>query len=129
MADIEITGDVRGGAGSSQVSAAGTSVVTTIIPGTIVSATVVTGGQGEQGPQGPAGVAGASVKGNVSPDESPDGELTVFTVPESYIAGSLIVFLNGLAEANFTETTSETFTFDTAPEVGDIIKLAYSISD
>lgn len=73
-------------------------------------------------------VATANVRANVSPTESPNGSRTVFTVPETYIAGTLTVFLNGLHETYVSETTTTTFTFEDAPHTGDIITLNYAVS-
>ena len=73
-------------------------------------------------------VATASIRANISPDESPDGTRTVFTVPETYLSGTLAVFLNGLHETYVSETTSTTFTFEDAPHTSDVITLSYAIS-
>ena len=76
---------------------------------------------------GSTSVATANIKARVSPVESPDGSTTTFTVPDTYLSGSLTVYLNGLAEYFVTETTTTTFTFDTAPISGDDIKLQYAV--
>jgi Tol biopolymer transport system component len=73
-------------------------------------------------------VATANIRANVSPSESPDGTRTVFTVPETYISGTLAVFLNGLHETYVSETTSTTFTFEDAPHTGDVITLNYAVT-
>ena len=73
-------------------------------------------------------VATANIRANVSPTESPDGSRTVFTVPETYISGTLAVFLNGLHETYVSETTSTTFTFEDAPLAGDVITLSYAVT-
>ena len=73
-------------------------------------------------------VATANIRANVSPSESPDGSRTAFTVPETYITGTLSVFLNGLHETHVSETTSTTFTFEDAPHTGDVITLNYAVT-
>lgn len=60
----------------------------------------------------------------VSPVETPDGVLTVFTVPEVYVEGSLVVTLNGLVEP-ITELDEFTFEFVEPPEATDTIYLDY----
>lgn len=59
------------------------------------------------------------------PLETPNGSRTLFTLPASYMAGSLEVILNGIPQSSssFTETspTDGTFTFDTAPVATDFI--------
>jgi hypothetical protein len=77
---------------------------------------------------GSTSVATANIRANISPSESPDGSRTVFTVPETYISGTLAVFLNGLHETHVSETTSTTFTFEDAPHTGDTITLSYAIT-
>lgn len=67
------------------------------------------------------------------PFESPNGSTTVFTLPEgdTYVANTLVVYLNGQAltkTADFSETTSSTFTFVVAPLTGDVIRLIYRTS-
>lgn len=59
-----------------------------------------------------------------------NGSNLVFTAQDSYVGGSLEVFINGLKQTrnvHYTETTPSvgTFTLDTAPIVGDIIRVNY----
>lgn len=61
---------------------------------------------------------------------SVNGSNTVFTTVTGYISGSLIVFLNGIAQNpgdDYTETTpaSGTFTFVSAPQTNDKIVVQY----
>jgi len=60
------------------------------------------------------------------PNELPNGVRTLFTTPTAYTIGSLQVFLNGLKEGFITQTSTTTFTFDTAPITGDSITLVYN---
>lgn len=76
------------------------------------------------GTQGPPG-AGANSWSSGTPVESPNGVRTVFTTPTSYITGGLLVFLNGLWETYITQTSSNTFTFSSAPVTGDAISIFY----
>lgn len=73
-------------------------------------------------------VATANIRANISPTESPDGTRKTFTVPEAYISGTLAVYLNGLHETYVSETTSTTFTFEDAPQTGDVITLSYAVT-
>ena len=41
---------------------------------------------------------------------------TIFTMPETYKAGSLKIYYNGLRDVGFTELSSSTFELDFAPE-------------
>lgn len=45
-----------------------------------------------------------------------DGVNRVFTISKPYVAQSIIVYVNGLKEHNFAETTDTTITLDTAPK-------------
>ena len=57
---------------------------------------------------------------------APDGIRTVFTVPDVYVAGSITVYLNGLAESLITESASNQITFATAPWTGDDLRTSYA---
>lgn len=70
----------------------------------------------------------ANVHSNVTPSTVPNGSTTVFTTPAEYASGSLTVFVNGLQETNVSETTTSTFTFDTAPSATDEIRVSYATS-
>ncbi len=72
-------------------------------------------------------VATANIKQDIAPSETPDGSRVEFTVPDEYLTGSIQVFLNGQAETYFSETSSTTITFDTAPLTGDVIRFSYAI--
>jgi len=70
-------------------------------------------------------------------DETPTGAVngsnTAFTTVRPYIAGTLEVFINGIKQArttHVTETTPSTgsFTLDTAPLTGDIIRVNYQFN-
>lgn len=62
------------------------------------------------------------------PVEVANGVRTVFTTPTPYSPARLIVFLNGLKESHFTETSANTFTFSSAPLTGDEISLLYKVA-
>lgn len=73
------------------------------------------------------GGGGNTLKQNRSVTPAPDGSTTVFTIPDTIIAGSLAVFLNGIDESHFTETTLTTFTMATAPHTGDELFVWYQV--
>lgn len=65
-------------------------------------------------------------------NETPTGLVnssnTVYDTAETFIAGSLQVFLNGqllTITEDYTETDSNTFTMVTAPATGDILRITY----
>lgn len=63
-----------------------------------------------------------------TPTPAPDGIITVFTVANAYIAGTLQVFLDGIRQikdTDYTETTSTTFTMIVVPEAGENLRIAY----
>lgn len=82
------------------------------------------GPQGIQGPIGTGGSGGNTWQSGI-PNELPNGVRTLFTVPATYVAGSLQVFLNGLRETYISEASTTTFNFSTAPITSDIITLFY----
>ena len=58
-----------------------------------------------------------------------DGETQNFTVPETYKAGSLKVYWNGvrqIKDVTITELTSTTFSVSFVPLVGDYLLIDYS---
>ncbi len=60
-----------------------------------------------------------------------DGLNKVFTTTDDYVSGSLTVFLNGLQQSkpgDYSETTSDSFTFVNAPIGGvgpDVVTVRY----
>lgn len=61
-----------------------------------------------------------------------NGTNTVFTTPQPYIAGSLQVYINGLAQSQLvaeTTPTSGTFTVTPAPLTGDVINVYYHVAN
>lgn len=77
-----------------------------------------------------AGGGGQVWKVNQASSTTPNSIATVFTVPDTYISGSLIVYLNGMRQKSgggndYTETSGTTFTFGSAPLTGDVIILDY----
>lgn len=84
----------------------------------------VPGGQGLRGPAGD----GAQVFGE--PLTGADGTQTVFSTANPYASGTTAVYLNGLREVPgdaYTETTSNTITFDDPPLSDDSIRIDYTI--
>jgi hypothetical protein len=75
-----------------------------------------------------------SIISGEAPLQTPNSSLTAFTVGQSkYVAGSLIVTLNGIFQVrgtDFTETTpgSGIFTFTVAPNTGDVVRCSYQIA-
>jgi len=70
--------------------------------------------------------AGTVKKATVTP--AADGSTTVFTVPDTYVTNTLLVFVNGVVESQITETSGTTFTFATPPLTGDDIHVFYATS-
>lgn len=67
---------------------------------------------------------------NQTPVETPNGVITVFTLPnsETYVSGLLEVFVDGLLQiktTDYSETTSSTFTFVNAPDADENIRINY----
>jgi len=63
-----------------------------------------------------------------TPTPATDGAQKVFTVENEYTSGLLEVFLDGLLQikdTDYTETTSETFTFATAPASNENVRVNY----
>ena len=80
---------------------------------------------GPAGPTGPPGPGGGDWVSDAAPLETPDQARTTFTTPDSYIAGTLRVYLNGLRERFVTETSPTTFAFEDAPWAADTIRVDY----
>ena len=59
--------------------------------------------------------------------ESPDGVLTTFSLTEQAVAGSMQPHLQGVSvpRADFSETTSASFTLMTAPRAGDQLRVFF----
>ncbi|HQJ93173.1 MAG TPA: tail fiber protein, partial [Clostridia bacterium] len=81
------------------------------------------------------GMTGNALEIGKTPDESPDGSETVFTVPDGeYQQNTLSVYLNGqrltAGGTDYSETSpgDGTFTLTTAPQTGDIIQCDYQLS-
>lgn len=77
------------------------------------------------GGSGGTGTLNYKAKRIVTP--SPDGSTVVFTTPDDYATATLTVYLNGLEEYYVSETSANTFTFDTAPLTGDTIEVSYVV--
>lgn len=67
---------------------------------------------------------------NQTPVETPNGVITIFTLPssESYVSGLIDVYLDGLKQiktTDYTESAATTITFVTAPATGEVVRLNY----
>jgi len=66
-----------------------------------------------------------------APNETPNGTITVFTVDNNFVTDKEMVFKNGLmmkrgaSDDYQTTPASATVTFNTAPQTGDMILIAY----
>ena len=76
------------------------------------------------GVPGPPG-SGTGVLGEI-PTGLVNGSNTVFTTSQTYRSASTAVYLNGLREFHYTETSSTTITFSTAPGSGDDVRIDYT---
>jgi hypothetical protein len=76
---------------------------------------------------GPPGPAGSGIYNEV-PTLTADASHAVFQTANAYQPGTLMVYLNGLRQrkpADYSETTSTTFTMTTAPLSGDVVMVDY----
>jgi hypothetical protein len=63
---------------------------------------------------------------NISPIEQPDGIRTIFTTPDVYIPGSLMIYINGLYEFKAIPLGNHQFMIDNPPlSSTDEIRLVY----
>lgn len=83
------------------------------------------GGKGDKGDTGASG-DGAQVFAEV-PDGDIDGVNTIFTVANPYRSGSVGVYLNGLREDGYTESSPTTIQFDDPPSDGDTVRVDYLV--
>jgi hypothetical protein len=78
---------------------------------------------------GPPGTAGELLQSGIV-GEVPTGFINGtnrnFTTANSYITGTLAVYLNGNRTKDFTETGANTFAFNNAPLTGDVVHVDYS---
>ena len=70
------------------------------------------------------------IKYNQLPVETPDGANKVFTLPNSheYVTGLLEIYRDGIQQTkdvDWTETTPSTFTFTTAPDSDEAVRISY----
>ena len=73
------------------------------------------------------GTTGADMK-KADLSSQADGQTTVFTVPDAYVAGSLRVYYNGMRQEagnGYSETTTTTFTLVFTPQSGETISVDY----
>jgi hypothetical protein len=87
------------------------------------------GPPGPTGPQGPPGTASSTVQfWGETPAGAINGSNKIFTLTNTYLAGLLGVYLNGLRQrptGDYTETGSQSFQFVNAPLSGDSISVDY----
>lgn len=80
---------------------------------------------------GPPGIQGPPGEGAPILGETPSGLLngtnTVFTTASAFQPNTTGVYLNGLREFNFVETSSQTITLADPPLPGDILRIDYII--
>lgn len=115
----------------------GAFITTQVVAGATITSILETGAKGDpgvQGIQGPAGIAGINGtngqtwKVDVSPVEAPNAIRTTFTTPDTYIAGNISVFLNGLLQTHvndFTEVSTTSVQFVSPPFATDTIRFIY----
>lgn len=78
----------------------------------------------------PEELAPTSIVWKETPTGLVNGINTTYSASQAYISGSLILFVNGVAQGNFvTETSPGTgaFTVDVAPLTGDDLKIQYQV--
>ena len=84
---------------------------------------------GAGGPRGAPGT-NSQVVGEV-PAGTQNGVNTVFTTANTFVAGTTVVYRNGLREYRgygYTESLGTTITFSEAPLVDDMIELDYQVA-
>lgn len=96
-------------------------------PVTVVSVAEV-GPQGAAGPRGLSGSAGTGSTKHTAPLEAANSLRTIFTTPDNFTSGSLVVYLNGLVESYVSELEGNQFVFEEAPLTGDTIRVVYTVS-
>jgi hypothetical protein len=78
---------------------------------------------------GPPGASGELLASGIV-GEVPSGFINGvnrnYTTVNTFIAGSLAVYLNGVRTKDFTETGANTFQMGTAPNTGDLLHVDYS---
>ena len=78
----------------------------------------------------PEELAPTSIVWKETPTGLVNGTNTTYSASQAYISGSIILFINGVAQGNFvTETSPGTgaFTVDVAPLTGDDLKIQYQV--
>lgn len=90
-----------------------------------------TGATGPIGPTGPQGLGSNSFIWKETPSGTIDDINTTFSTSQPYVAGSLQVFVNGLAQSGMvTETNPATGEFDIdAPLTGDDLSVQYQYAE
>lgn len=81
-----------------------------------------------QGPQGVQGLVGANSWESEVPGGALNGVNAVFTTSVAYISGNILVFLNGIMESHFSESSSTTITMSSAPLAGDELVVFYKVA-
>jgi hypothetical protein len=84
---------------------------------------------GAVGPPGPGGSGAVIIGAALTP--TPDGATTLFTLPDTYIANSTGVFLNGIRErrgVHYTEHPPTQVQFSEAPLSTDTLSADYTVT-
>jgi hypothetical protein len=85
---------------------------------------------GPQGPAGAPGTGGSNAIFNEIPVMTADLSHAVFQTANAYQPNTLMVYLNGLRQrkpADYSETTSTTFTMATPPSSADTLLIDYML--
>jgi hypothetical protein len=113
--------------GATGLQVANEQVVIDAGPLTVIFASVPVPGQ--KGATGPGGSGAVVIGALLSP--MPDGVITIFTVPDVYIANSTGVFLNGLREirnVHYNELPPTQVQFTEAPLSTDVLSIDYTVT-
>jgi hypothetical protein len=94
-----------------------------ISPSTTAPPVILVPVPGAPGPEGPPG-SGVFITGEV-PSGAVSGSNTTFTTANVYRPGSTAVYLNGLREHFYAESSPVTLILSSAPESGDDIRVDY----
>lgn len=108
-----------------------TSIITVTEPNTVtvdepVVEIITIGIEGPQGPPGPGG--GAASLRREEPLGTIDGANTTFSTAVSFVAGSTVLYLNGLAQSvpeDYAESAPDEIETVDPPQVGDRLLITY----
>ena len=98
-------------------------------PGAVQTSTTATSGGGGGGAAAAGSVTTNNYKVAQAATETANGNRTTFTIPENFVAGTLMVFRSGIlmtiGEGNDFTLDGNTITFDEAPENDENILFSY----